>query len=93
MMLWANADSGVLCPVSMTYAAIPALRDGAPAIAAEWEPRLTSADYAAGAIAGMAMTERQGGSDVRANITRATPVRWRRVRAERAQVVLLLSAL
>ncbi len=74
MMQWANANSGVLCPVSMTYAAIPALRDGARAIAAEWEPRLTSADYAAGAIAGMAMTERQGGSDVRANITRATPV-------------------
>ncbi len=74
MMLWANANSGVLCPVSMTYAAIPALRDGAPALAGEWEPRLTSADYAGGAIAGMAMTERQGGSDVRANLTRATPV-------------------
>jgi putative acyl-CoA dehydrogenase len=73
-MLWGNANDGVMCPVSMTYAAIPALRDGAPEIAAEWEPRLTKADYRAGALAGMAMTERQGGSDVRANITRAEPI-------------------
>jgi putative acyl-CoA dehydrogenase len=57
----------------MTYAAVPALRDGAPELAAEWEPRLTSTDYEHGALAGMAMTERQGGSDVRANITRAEP--------------------
>jgi putative acyl-CoA dehydrogenase len=62
-----------MCPVSMTYAAVPALRDGAPELAAEWEPRLTSTDYRHGALAGMAMTERQGGSDVRANITRAEP--------------------
>ena len=74
MMLWSNANGGVMCPVSMTYAAVPALRDGAPAIAAEWEPRLTSPDYEQGALAGMAMTERQGGSDVRANITRAEPL-------------------
>jgi putative acyl-CoA dehydrogenase len=73
-MLWGNANDGVMCPVSMTYAAIPALRDGAPELAAEWEPRLTLADYERGALAGMAMTERQGGSDVRANITRAEPV-------------------
>jgi putative acyl-CoA dehydrogenase len=73
-MLWGNANDGVMCPVSMTYAAVPALRDGAPEIAAEWEPRLTRADYQSGALAGMAMTERQGGSDVRANITRAEPV-------------------
>jgi putative acyl-CoA dehydrogenase len=73
MALWGNANGGVLCPVSMTYAAIPALRDGAPALAAEWEPRLTRPDYQHGALAGMAMTERQGGSDVRANITRAEP--------------------
>ncbi len=71
--LWSNANAGVMCPVSMTYAAIPALRDGAPELAAEWEPRLTSPDYERGALAGMAMTERQGGSDVRANITRAEP--------------------
>ncbi|HEY6525574.1 MAG TPA: acyl-CoA dehydrogenase family protein [Solirubrobacteraceae bacterium] len=73
-MLWSNANDGVMCPVSMTYAAVPALRDGAPALAAEWEPRLTLPDYERGALAGMAMTERQGGSDVRANITRAEPV-------------------
>jgi putative acyl-CoA dehydrogenase len=73
-MLWGNANDGVMCPVSMTYAVIPALRDGAPDLAAQWEPRLTSPDYERGALAGMAMTERQGGSDVRANITRAEPV-------------------
>ena len=73
-MLWGNTSDGVMCPVSMTYAAIPALRDGAPELAAEWEARLTKPDYEAGALAGMAMTERQGGSDVRANITRAEPV-------------------
>ena len=73
-MLWSNANAGVMCPVSMTYAAVPALRESAPELATRWEPRLTSADYEHGALAGMAMTERQGGSDVRANITRAEPV-------------------
>jgi putative acyl-CoA dehydrogenase len=73
-MLWSNADAGVMCPVSMTYAAVPALREAAPELAAEWEPRLISTDYEQGALAGMAMTERQGGSDVRANITRADPL-------------------
>ena len=73
-MLWCNANSGVMCPISMTYAAVPALRAGAPELAAEWEPRLTLPDYDRGALAGMAMTERQGGSDVRANTTRAHPV-------------------
>jgi putative acyl-CoA dehydrogenase len=72
-MLWAQVNDGVMCPVSMTYAAVPALRDGSSELAAEWEPRLTSPDYELGALAGMAMTERQGGSDVRANITRAQP--------------------
>jgi putative acyl-CoA dehydrogenase len=72
--LWGNANDGVMCPVSMTYAAVPALRDGAPELAAQWEPRLTKPDYDGGALAGMAMTERQGGSDVRANITRAEPL-------------------
>ncbi len=70
-VLWGQIDDGVMCPVSMTYSAVPALRDGAPALAAQWEPRLTEPDYATGALAGMAMTERQGGSDLRANITRA----------------------
>ena len=73
-MLWSNANSGVMCPVSMTYAAVPALREGAPELAARWEPRLTQPDYDRGALAGMAMTERQGGSDLRANITRAQPL-------------------
>jgi len=73
-MLWGNTNAGVMCPVSMTYAAVPALRDAAPDLAALWEPRLTMPDYDAGALAGMAMTERQGGSDVRANLTRAEPV-------------------
>ena len=72
-MLWGHTNAGVMCPVSMTYAAVPALRDGALELAAEWEPRLTLPDYDLGALAGMAMTERQGGSDVRANITRAEP--------------------
>ncbi len=72
-MVWGNVNAGAMCPVSMTYAAVPALRDGAPELAAELEPRLTQPDYDAGALAGMAMTERQGGSDVRANITRAEP--------------------
>ena len=72
--LWSNANGGVMCPISMTYAVVPALRDGAPALAAEWEERLTRPSVDGGAIAGMAMTERQGGSDVRANITTATPL-------------------
>jgi len=73
-MQWSNANAGVMCPVSMTYAAVAALRSAAPGLAAVWEPRLTSPDYRRGALAGMAMTERQGGSDVRANITRAEPI-------------------
>src|SRR5215203_1123824 len=71
-VLWSQAGSGVMCPVSMTYAAIPALRES-PELAAEWEPRLTRPSYDEGALAGMAMTEKQGGSDVRANTTRAEP--------------------
>jgi putative acyl-CoA dehydrogenase len=70
--LWSQTNSGVMCPVSMTYAVVPALR-GAPKLAAEWESRLALPDYEAGALAGMAMTEKQGGSDVRANSTRAEP--------------------
>ncbi len=66
--LWTHANSGVMCPISMTYSAVPALRVD-PEIASEWEPRLI-----AGALCGLAMTEQQGGSDVRANTTRAEPV-------------------
>ncbi|CAN5326619.1 acyl-CoA dehydrogenase family protein [soil metagenome] len=73
-MLWNQVNSGVMCPVSMTTAVVPALRAAAPHLAAEWEPRLTLTDPATVALSGMAMTERQGGSDVRANITTATPV-------------------
>lgn len=74
-----QAEGGVLCPVSMTYAAIPALRT-TPAVADEWIPRLLSGSYdprdipatdKTGATMGMFMTEKQGGSDVRANSTRA----------------------
>jgi putative acyl-CoA dehydrogenase len=71
-LVWSQVGSGVMCPVSMTYAAIPVLRES-PELAAEWEPRLTRPSYADGALAGMAMTEKQGGSDVRANTTRAEP--------------------
>jgi putative acyl-CoA dehydrogenase len=70
MYVWSQVNAGVMCPVSMTYSVIPALREN-PELAAEWEPRLTSPDYDSGALAGMAMTEKQGGSDVRANTTRA----------------------
>lgn len=75
-------ENGVCCPIAMTHAAVPVLRQE-PAIAAEWEPRLLSPDYdphflpatqKRSALAGMAMTEKQGGSDVRANTTRAVPV-------------------
>ena len=72
-MLASQIEAGHGCPVSMTHAAVPALRTAAPHLAAEWEPRLTSTVYGEGALCGMAMTERQGGSDVRANTTTATP--------------------
>src|SRR5919204_2291004 len=67
---WSQVDSGVMCPVSMTYSAIPALREE-PELAADWEPRITRPSYDDGVLVGMAMTEKQGGSDVRANTTRA----------------------
>jgi putative acyl-CoA dehydrogenase len=72
-----QAEGGHGCPISMTYSGVPALR-AAPELAAEWEPLLTSTTYdprlvpaadKAGALCGMAMTEKQGGSDVRANTT------------------------
>ncbi len=77
-----QAESGVGCPLSMTYSVIPALRKQ-PELAAEWEPRFLSLDYdetsapaaaKRGSLCGMAMTEKQGGSDVRANTTTATPL-------------------
>ncbi|WP_240138301.1 acyl-CoA dehydrogenase family protein [Streptomyces sp. MUM 178J] len=78
-MVWTQAEAGHGCPVSMTHAAVPALRAD-PELAAEWEPRLTSRVYEQGlrpaaskpgALFGMGMTEKQGGSDVRANTTAA----------------------
>jgi len=77
----AQAEAGVGCPISMTYSVVPALRHQ-PDLAAEWEPFFLSPEYdgelkpvseKSGALAGMAMTEKQGGSDVRANTTRAEP--------------------
>ncbi|MFC7488573.1 acyl-CoA dehydrogenase family protein [Knoellia sp. CPCC 206453] len=76
---WSRAEGGHLCPISMTYAAAPALRSS-PALADRWLPLLASRDYdpalkrfsdRRSAIAGMGMTEKQGGSDVRANVTQA----------------------
>jgi putative acyl-CoA dehydrogenase len=79
--LLTQVEAGVGCPLAMTYAAVPALRRE-PAVAETWEPRLISRVYdprprpaaeKAGVLVGMAMTEKQGGSDVRANTTRAVP--------------------
>ena len=76
---WSQVDAGHGCPISMTHAAVAALR-AQPDVASLWMPRLTSLSYEpalrpvaqkSGALCGMAMTERQGGSDVRANVTRA----------------------
>ena len=81
-MLMGAVEAGHGCPVSMTYAVVPALR-ATPELAGEWEPRLTSLAYdpglrpaaaKGGVLAGMAMTEKQGGSDVRANTTTARPI-------------------
>ena len=78
----AYAEAGVGCPLSMTYAAVPCLRVDA-ARATAWEPRLAARTYdpalrpppdKPSALAGMTLTERQGGSDVRANETRADPL-------------------
>ncbi|MFI0817810.1 acyl-CoA dehydrogenase family protein [Streptomyces sp. NPDC021098] len=79
---FAQAEPGHGCPISMTYAAVPALR-AEPELAAAYEPLLTARTYdfglrapltKRGLIAGMSMTEKQGGSDVRANTTEAVPV-------------------
>jgi putative acyl-CoA dehydrogenase len=79
-MLFGQVENGAQCPVTMTYASVPALRQ-AGAIADEWLPKILSRDYdprslpigqKRGALIGMGMTEKQGGTDVRANTTRAT---------------------
>jgi putative acyl-CoA dehydrogenase len=81
LYVWGASDAGHLCPISMTYAIVPALRQ-APDLAAQYEPLLAAREYdfglrppgaKRGLLAGMSMTEKQGGSDVRANTTRAEP--------------------
>lgn len=78
-MLFTELEPSTLCPISMTYAVTPALKDN-PAIYRDWAPQLTSRAYdpalkpwrdKPGVTMGMGMTEKQGGSDVRANTTRA----------------------
>jgi putative acyl-CoA dehydrogenase len=80
-MAWSHTDPAHGCPISMTYAAVPALRVD-EALAKEWVPALAATSYdpgirpvatKRGALAGMGMTEKQGGSDVRANVTEARP--------------------
>src|SRR5436190_582863 len=77
-----QTEAGHGCPVSMTYSAFPALRHQ-PDLLEEWAPRIVSLEYDSralpaaekrGALLGMGMTEKQGGSDVRANTTRADPL-------------------
>jgi putative acyl-CoA dehydrogenase len=77
-----QAEAGFACPITMTFAVVPALR-AQPELAGEWEPLVTATTYdprlipaseKGSAIAGMAMTEKQGGSDVRANTTVARPL-------------------
>ncbi|HEX8615730.1 MAG TPA: isovaleryl-CoA dehydrogenase [Telluria sp.] len=79
-VLFGQVENGAQCPVTMTYASVPALRQ-AGAIGAKWLPKILSRQYdprslpveqKTGALIGMGMTEKQGGSDVRANTTRAT---------------------
>ena len=81
-VVWSQVEAAHLCPVSMTYAAAPALA-AQPDVAAGWVPGLAARSYEpglvphaakAGLTLGMGMTEKQGGSDVRANTTRATAV-------------------
>jgi putative acyl-CoA dehydrogenase len=81
MFLHYQAEQGSGCPLTMTYACVPTLRQ-APALAADWLPRVIAPRYdgadlpaagKAGNTIGMGMTEKQGGSDVRGNSTRATP--------------------
>ncbi|UMP04850.1 acyl-CoA dehydrogenase family protein [Amycolatopsis sp. EV170708-02-1] len=82
MYVWGQVDAGHTCPISMTYAAVPALRFN-PELSARYEPLLAATEYdfglrepssKRGLIAGMSMTEKQGGSDVRANTTTARPL-------------------
>jgi putative acyl-CoA dehydrogenase len=89
-MLASQNEAGHMCPISMTYSAVPVLRHDETA-AAEWFPRMRSTTYdpafrpaseKQGVLIGMGMTEKQGGSDVRANSTRAEPIGGREYRIE-----------
>ena len=80
--MFSQPEGGVMCPMAMTYSVVPSLRS-APQIEAEWMPRLLSKEYdprdipakeKKGALIGMFMTEKQGGSDVRSNTTFAIPL-------------------
>ncbi len=80
--LWNQGENGVACPVTMSFAAVRVLRHNAK-LAEEWEPKLLACDYdprplplaqKRAVTIGMAMTERQGGSDLRANSSRAVPL-------------------
>ncbi|MFZ0572724.1 MAG: acyl-CoA dehydrogenase family protein [Rhodomicrobium sp.] len=82
LALHTQAEAGTMCPISMTYASVAALRHQ-PELASVWEPKIVGGVYDAplrpiaekrGVTIGMAMTEKQGGSDVRANTTRAFPL-------------------
>ncbi len=82
MYLYSQADQGTSCPLTMTHAAVPVLKQS-PNLAASWLPRILSTEYDArhvpawekrGNTIGMGMTEKQGGSDVRTNTTRAYAV-------------------
>jgi putative acyl-CoA dehydrogenase len=82
LALFTQAEAGVMCPINMSYAAVPALR-AQPDVTQPWIDRLVGGQYdaplrpiadKAGITLGMAMTEKQGGSDVRANTTRAFPL-------------------
>ena len=88
-------ESGVCCPLAMTYGSVPALRQ-APEIAAHWLPKIYGRQYdrrfrpvgeKSAALIGMGMTENQGGSDLRTNVTRAEPVERRQLPAIRPQMV------
>src|SRR3954462_14608422 len=70
--MYNGLDTGPCSPFSINYAAVATLRHD-PAVAAEWEPRVTLPDYDRYMQCGMVMTEKQGGSDLRANSTRAVP--------------------
>ena len=71
-LLYSEVENGTQCPVTMTYGSVPAIRANA-GLAAEWLPRIYSRAPDA-ALIGMGLTEKQGGSDVRSNTTRATPL-------------------